>query len=352
MASLEIRDIADYCDHIVDAAMMETEFKKDKAGAKSNFTRSRNKLLLLVEEQAMPSRTGVRDACQKMDTCMEIAMEVLAKFSDFYIKNKQLKKSKIVVSEMEKIEDEFYTAYEKTQGYVESRKEDSSSVSMDRLSIDMQRTNNFDCSETNQKEESIPVHQRTSPKVSFFNPNSKSSPIKSGNSQTYYRANMRKENSLNDTFGRNMHEQNTDIKMITWLIFQYKQPTKDYHVHRMTTEPNMYSRGSSFEPETDTDQSIGQDLWRQLKRVQIPVFDGDKRKYQSWKAAFLACIDSAPATGEYKLLQLRQYLSGEALQVIENLGHSAAAYEAAKERLERKLGGKRRQIAIYLEELE
>ena len=45
-------------------------------------------------------------------------------------------------------------------------------------------------------------------------------------------------------------------------------------------------------------------------------------------------------------------MSGEALKVIESLGHSAAAYEAAKDRLERKYGGKRRQIAIYLEELE
>ena len=38
--------------------------------------------------------------------------------------------------------------------------------------------------------------------------------------------------------------------------------------------------------------------------------------------------------------------------MIENLGHSATAYEAAKERLERKNGGKRRQIAIYIEDLE
>ena len=59
--------------------------------------------------------------------------------------------------------------------------------------------------------------------------------------------------------------------------------------------------------------SVGQNLWRQLKRVQIPVFTGDMRTYQSWKAAFLACIDSAPATGEYKLLQLRRYHAGEAL---------------------------------------
>lgn len=85
--------------------------------------------------------------------------------------------------------------------------------------------------------------------------------------------------------------------------------------------------------------------------MQIPVFAGEKKNYQSWKASFLACIDSARATTEYKLLQLRQYISGEALKVIDNLGHSAAAYEAAKVRLERKYGGKHRQIALYLEEL-
>lgn len=52
----------------------------------------------------------------------------------------------------------------------------------------------------------------------------------------------------------------------------------------------------------------------------------------------MSCIDNAPATPDYKLLQLRQYLSGEALRCIESLNHSAAAYEAAKERLERKYG--------------
>ena len=56
----------------------------------------------------------------------------------------------------------------------------------------------------------------------------------------------------------------------------------------------------------------------------------------------MACIDRTPATPEYKLLQLRQYLSGVALEAIENLGLSGAAYEAAKDRLERKFGGKRR----------
>ena len=103
-----------------------------------------------------------------------------------------------------------------------------------------------------------------------------------------------------------------------------------------------------------TNQSSPTELgrWKQLKRVFIPVFTGNKSQYENWKAAFTACIDRAPATPEYKLLQLRQYLSGEALKVIENLGHSATAYEAAKGRLERKYGGKRRKFALYLEEIE
>ena len=110
----------------------------------------------------------------------------------------------------------------------------------------------------------------------------------------------------------------------------------------------------SIEPETKSvsQPTIEQDLWKQLKRIEIPVFSGDKRKYDSWKAAFLACVDRAPATDEFKMLQLKQCLAGEALCAIEHLGHSAAAYGTAKERLERKFGGKRRQISLYYEEID
>ena len=51
---------------------------------------------------------------------------------------------------------------------------------------------------------------------------------------------------------------------------------------------------------------VGQDLWRQLKRVQIPVFSADKSKYKSWKAASFACIDSASAT-ETGIILWRQH---------------------------------------------
>ena len=92
--------------------------------------------------------------------------------------------------------------------------------------------------------------------------------------------------------------------------------------------------------------------WRQLARVSIPTFKGDKRTYEAFRATFMACVDSAPASPEYKLLQLRQYLGGEALAAIERLGFSPAAYTAAIDLLNRKYGGERRRVALQVEELD
>ena len=98
--------------------------------------------------------------------------------------------------------------------------------------------------------------------------------------------------------------------------------------------------------------ALGQDMWKQLKRVSIPVFNRDKKSYQSWKACSMTCINQASTTAEYKLLLLRSSLKGEAFKVVESLGNSVTAYQPAKEGLERKYGGVRRHIAINLEELD
>ena len=110
---------------------------------------------------------------------------------------------------------------------------------------------------------------------------------------------------------------------------------------------------SASEPDSKASlTTVEKDLCRQMKRVSIPVFSGDKKKYDLWRSAFYSCIDRTDATAEYKLLQMRQYLSGEALSSIEGLGHSVAAYETAKEKLDRKYGGERRQVSKFLEEIE
>ena len=90
------------------------------------------------------------------------------------------------------------------------------------------------------------------------------------------------------------------------------------------TEPSVL--GNDHDNFLNESSLIGHDLWRQLKGITIPLFSGDKRTYQNWRAAFMACIDKAPAMTDYKLLQLRQCRTGEALDAIERLGYSATAY--------------------------
>jgi len=63
-------------------------------------------------------------------------------------------------------------------------------------------------------------------------------------------------------------------------------------------------------------------------------------------------VDNTPATPEYKLLQFRQCLAGEALKATESMGHLVTAYHRANVRLKMKLRGQRCQIALYSEEVD
>ena len=276
----------------------------------------------------MPSRRAVKEACRKMDSRFELVMEVLTIFRT-YTKNGELQKDKKIISEMELIEEDCYTAYGTAQEYLNSRKDDSSSITSDVLSIDMlQLMNVIDDSETLSKDYMTPLQQRTfheERSLDEQNEVSDRSPTTTtttqGTSYPYQVTNQTKSNSnvlihrlsehrdtKNSTnMEPNMQDQNCyRLSGDDTIRYAAEYETRVVNSHAVSTGPMENSAGPS----------IGQDLWRQLKRVQIPVFAGDKRAYSSWRAAFIACIDSAPATGEYKLLQLRQYLAGEALKAI------------------------------------
>ena len=149
----------------------------------------------------MPSRREVKEACKKMDSCMELGMDVLSKFSDFYIKHQEFQRSTMAANGMVKIEADFYKISEAAQEYPESRKDDASSVASDILSIDLCRRMNItdDRSETFPKEAT--VQPRTSAEVkfaSFYRNISASLTMTIGNEQPR-RAPVSKETDAADT---------------------------------------------------------------------------------------------------------------------------------------------------------
>ena len=145
MASSEKRDSRS---STFDTARQEAEYKKDKARAKSNFSRSKNKLMALLEETEQPSRREVLDARRKMDSCSEIAKDILISFAEFYIRMDEIQKSMRVSNELEILAEEHSSAREEVKDYLASR-EERSSVTSDILTIDMLK--NMDLSATNKK---------------------------------------------------------------------------------------------------------------------------------------------------------------------------------------------------------
>ena len=118
-----------------DDSDVETRLKRDKTRTKSFFTRSKNKLIFLVEKRKSPSEEEIEDAVERLDGAMESVMDALTSLSDLYLTSKEIENSKRVVLEMERIEEEF-TTYEAARRFLETQKEQASERSVI-LSIDM-----------------------------------------------------------------------------------------------------------------------------------------------------------------------------------------------------------------------
>jgi len=285
--------------------------KQEKAKDKSAFTRVKNKLLYLLDEEDSPSRREVKQVCQKLCEVQERTMEAMEKLSQEYLRIKEKEKRKKLGDEMDKLEVEFSEAHDKAQEYLDNRKDELSSLATDAS----ENTRRRQIEESVQRKSVEKQIQEDQFKLEQGITRSKED-LEEFNRQ--YRSRLLEEEQLRDL----------------------KESPEKFKLGGLKT--TKFYEDKSTENRSST-LSLGQDMWKQLKRVSIPVFNGDKKLYEGWKTAFMACVDKAPATPEYKLLQLRQYLSGEALKVVEPLEHSAAAYDAAKERLERKFG----QIALH-----
>ena len=331
------------------------ELKITKAKSKSLFTRRKNQLLDSLDDAFLTGYREIRNFRKLLDEALERVIEDLTSLAELYSKAKDRSGLDKTSREIEDIEGEFAKAQERFQEYLDVNKREFANA-RDRVQEYLEATKDDLSSQASglsgklldlQSQEAKARQHVTDLEEKFHE--------KEG---SIGRARKQHE----DEYVRRRKEIETEFKEVEAELSQAKQDAKDKFrkLESAMDEGLGITRppppGNDLKTEKKNDNSpdleLGKDMWKQLTRVSIPVFSGDKRSYGSWKAAFMACVDKAPATPEYKLLQLKKYLSGEALKAVESLGHSAEAYEAAKSRLERKYGGQRRQINLYMEELD
>ena len=296
--------------------------------------------MLILLDEGLPSRREIRRQQQKVEDCQEEAMGVMEALMDKYLAEGDQEGVKKINEELEIIERECTSAQNRAQEYLDSRvHEESSTASGKSARMKMSQV----------KEDQIVREQHSQWRIEsderrkhLRQLEKETELIKDNRTILDLRVIKEKEEEILREIEMEQQEQRRREMKINLSINQQQQQKEEVSIKR---DDNANIRGEDQE-------LIGRDLWKQLRRVSIPIFNGNKSKYESWKAAFTACIDPAPATPEYKLLQLIQHLAGDALKCIKNLGHSAGPYEASKNRLERKFGGSRRRLAIYIEQLE
>ena len=130
---------------------LEAELKREKFRTKSSFTRIKSKVLFLIDQSENPGYRKIQDACIKMYSTVESAMDVMTRLSEFFRKIKEKQLNNKVMLEIEKLDDEYSTTYAAAQHYIHTQKEQSSESS-EILKIDLlSQMNISDESETYKK---------------------------------------------------------------------------------------------------------------------------------------------------------------------------------------------------------
>ena len=62
---------------------LEAELKREKFRAKSSFTWIKNKVLFLIDQPEKPGYREIQEACNKMDSAIESAMDVMTRLLNF-----------------------------------------------------------------------------------------------------------------------------------------------------------------------------------------------------------------------------------------------------------------------------
>ena len=134
-----------------------------------------------------------------------------------------------------------------------------------------------------------------------------------------------------------------------WILNMIDQ--SDTAIESIETQIDNLKSKNPPKSTMQTNEAIQASELIKLKKISLPSFSGNKREYSTWRATFKEFVDKTNTSPEYKLLQLKDALTGEAAQSTHGLGYSREAYECALDRLDRKYGGRRRETSLLLEEV-
>jgi hypothetical protein len=86
-----------------------------------------------------------------------------------------------------------------------------------------------------------------------------------------------------------------------------------------------------------------------MAKPKLNKFAGEADQYQDWHAQYDIFIHKARVPTRFKMMMLKNALSGRPLKLIERLGYTEQQYQVALAKLDQRYGGGRRMLQIHLD---
>ena len=114
------------CNEVIDRYHLDGLTRK-KTKPKAASARTRRKLMALIDSD-LPSRRQIREALQQIDDAQQVTLEIMVEIADEYKSWNDLKNVQKVTGEMTVIEEITAEVTERTQTYLDSRRDEASSI--------------------------------------------------------------------------------------------------------------------------------------------------------------------------------------------------------------------------------
>lgn len=278
--------------------------KREKRAKKTIVTKIRHNLEKMCAQKSKLNRVEIETEIEALWEALETGLSVMDELCSTYIKSNQAEAKEAILKEQENFESDGHQAVENAQQVI---KEYLSSIS-----------------EQGQVSEVV----NASPVLTTV----EASPPSSESNSTGTITVNGSPASVVDTEGPPSPAVNPTANITT--------------ANAVDPEPAP-TQGS---PQSSASHVTG--VTHRLKPLTVPVYYGDKTKFEDFWALFVSLVDEGSEPVNIKMARLRQSLSGNALDAIRGLGVTAPEYNEAKEILKAKFGGQRRQLQAYLDQLE
>ena len=275
---VESHDVPSLDIDIVDHEKCIMILKQEKAKGKSAFTKLKNKLLYILdyeEGDVLPSGAVVKEMQAVVVSTQENVLTTMDNLYQAYNEMRDKASMQKVKTEMEQTESDLAGVNEQVQAYLMSQRDEPFSITSSAMSEQL---------ELLQRDEVI-ARKETERLRAVVEEKEEDFLKRRKKLQEDHEAQIKELELIIDEERKRLHIAEKELERHTSLVERHIEEELGLTYTKDPYHPNMKVNGKQLKVQDSSayDSQLGHDMWRQLEKVTLPIFSGNKPEYESWK---------------------------------------------------------------------